>query len=476
MTVTKPADSLKLYNHDAEITVLSAMRQDESFAIHMAKQLTAADFHDVQRQLIFDSIVRLIRGIEPLNDENILAESRGVAMERKTKPTIHISAELLATLNRPTTDAVRSAITLHRLAWLRKAGDYTFWLAQALQSNPDPLEIYAEAQERWQVLSPPKSDGVTLYGWDTTKFGSEVATRRKQEAEIGLIRRFDWPESWHSWNKKDGVRPMRPGLVGVLAAPDGCGKSTYLDWIAEHWAKNGNKTVLVHLEDDHEYKLDRRKARYSKVPLSDIEDSTLTAQQESDIEKSEKEVSEWAGNLHYTHTPGWSMSKILAEVQKLIDEGQCDCLVLDYIDKCEADDRQLKLFGSGNSSVYLRQGNDMNQLKNFAEHAQIPVFTATQGNKGMQDQGRVQTRQDIEGSGQKSQRAQLVIILTRDIVGPEGLRDENGQKIAEPGDYSPISRLRIDKQNRGKTGTFFQIFRGDCFRIGDPPVGWKPTS
>jgi len=472
---TKTAELLKLYNHDAEITVLSAMRKSEDFAAQIAQQLSTDDFYDAHRQVIFDSIVRLIRGIEPLNDESILAESRGVAKERKGKDVIRITPELLETFVRPQEGAVRAAITLHRLSWLRKAGDHAMWLTTALQTNPTPLDIYAEAQERWQLLAPPKSDGVTLYGWDTIQFNSDVLARRKQEATQGLTRRFDWPTSWFSWNKHNGVRPMRPSLVGVLAAPDGCGKSTYLDWIAEHWASNGNKTVIVHLEDDHEYKLDRRKARHSKVPLADIEDGTLTPEQEALITESEQGIAGWAVNLHYTHTPGWSMEKILVEVTRLIDEGQCDCLVLDYIDKCEASDRQIKLFGSGSSSVYLRQGNDMNQLKNFAEQKKIPVFTATQGNKGMQDQGRVITRQDIEGSGQKSQRAQLVIILTRDIVGPEGLRDEQGKVIAEPGDYSPIAKLRIDKQNRGKSGTFYQIFRGDCFRIGDPPFGWTPN-
>ena len=69
---------------------------------------------------------------------------------------------------------------------------------------------------------------------------------------------------------------------------------------------------------------------------------------------------------------------------------------------------------------------------------------------------------------QKSQRAQLVIILTRDIVKAGGLWDGT-TKLADEGDYSPIATIRIDKQNRGATKTFFQWFRGECYRIGDLP-------
>ena len=117
----------------------------------------------------------------------------------------------------------------------------------------------------------------------------------------------------------------------------------------------------------------------------------------------------------------------------------------------------------------------MEQLKTFAEKAYVPVLTATQGNKQMQSGG-TQTRQSIQGSGQKSQKAQLVLILTRDLVGDEGLRDKNGKLLAEPGEYSPVAKIRIDKQNRGKTGDFQQFIMGQYFTIRDIQVERKELS
>lgn len=459
-------EQLGLVNHEAETAIIAAMLQSEEFAAALVKQIEGDSFFDPRRQIVFLAIQRLVTGIEPINRENILAECKAVAQVLDKKNPVKITSDFIDTFKGNPGDAVRSASLVHRLAWLRGAAEYAHWLVKALQMNPDPNELYADAQSRWQILAPAKKDGATLYGWDTIKFGKDLAIQRKADAASGNNRRFDWP--WELWNKF--VRPGIAGWVGVLAAPDGVGKSTYLEWIAEHWASKGNKTVLVHLEDNHDYKINRRKTRLSRVPLDAIEDGTTSPEQDRAIDEAERLIAGWVGNLHYTHLPDASMADVLAELQKLIDEGECDCVVLDYIDKCEPDRRQLQLYGA--NGQFAREGDNMNQFKNFCEKNGIPGFTATQGNKSMQDQGKIQTRQAIDGSGKKSQRAQLVIILTRAIVGADGLWDGKTQ-IAKEGDYSPIANIRIDKQNRGITTTFNQIFRGECYRIGDPPEGYR---
>ena len=448
----------------AEATTLAAMRDDAELATQLAETLEMTDYSTPQYQAIFEAIKRLAASMEPLDAQSIADEALRVAKEQKLKVTI--TPQFVAALVGDPRRAVAYAATVKRRSWLRKASDVATWILAELQANPDPDELFVAAQERWQALMPKRERGATLYGWETIEHTHETLLQREVDALDGNARRFDWPTQWVSWNK--WVRPLRAGLVGVLAAPDGVGKSTYLEWIAEHWAQRGNKTVMVHLEDDHDYKLDRRMARWSSVPLDAIEDGTLTGQQRDAIADAETKIATWAANLHYTHAPGWSMSEIIKELRKLIDEGECQCVVLDYIDKCAADRRQMQLFGT---NQYLREGDDMNALKNFAEQVGVPVFTATQGNKSMQDQGKVQTRQNIDGSGKKSQRAQLVMILTRSIVGVGGLWD-GSTKLAEEGDYSPIATLRVDKQNRGATKTFFQVFRGECYRIGDLPTGF----
>jgi len=137
--------------------------------------------------------------------------------------------------------------------------------------------------------------------------------------------------------------------------------------------------------------------------------------------------------------------------------------VFDYLDKVAPTRGQAKLYGD---NAWERQASDMEALKNFAEKHHLPVMTATQGNKDMQGPG-LQTRRNIQGSGQKAQKAQLVLILTRTIVGEGGMVDAANTTIAEKGEYSPMVQVRIDKQNRGKTGGFQQFLVGKYFRVHD---------
>lgn len=84
--------------------------------------------------------------------------------------------------------------------------------------------------------------------------------QRVQDNAAGVKSPYLWP--WGSWNKD--VRPLRPGMLGLVAAADGVGKSTMLECIAEHWAKGGLHVVYVHLEDVLDYKMDCRLARWGR--------------------------------------------------------------------------------------------------------------------------------------------------------------------------------------------------------------------
>lgn len=458
--MTVQHEILGLTNSDAEIAVLTAMRLDTNVAIDMAQKLTAADFSDPRRQVVFEAICNLLRGVEVIDTASILAECVSIVRERKLKYAIDTA--YLETLDKG--DPRRAAMysnTVKRLAWLRQAGDFAFWLAQELQTRPNPDELFTAAQERWQVLQPKRESSDFVYGWDTLKAHKDVLRQRVQEREEGTITRFDWP--WHSWNKDGRVRPLRRGMVGILAAPDGQGKTTYLEQIAEHWATCGHQVVYVHLEDSLEYKLDRRLCRRATVTMDKVETGNFTAEEQERVDNANADMALWADHLHYYHAAGANMTTIVRELEARVAEGVCDAVVFDYLDKVQPSRGQAKLY-EGNS--WERQANDMEQLKSFAEKSNVPVFTATQGNKSMQSSG-TQTRSAIQGSGQKSQKAQLVMILTRDLVGENGLRDRDGKLVAEAGEYSPVAKIRIDKQNIGKTSELQQYIAGQHFTVRD---------
>jgi replicative DNA helicase len=453
-----PLSLLGLTNYDAEVAVLHAMRLDVGAAIDLAQTLTPTDFYDGRNAVVFEAISTLLMGVEPVDTSAILAECRSILRERKLKH--YLDAEYIEGLvGGDIRRAPMYANAVKRLGWLRQAGEFAFWLVQELQERPQPDALFAAAQERWHSLAPKTAESSFVYGWDTIRLQRDALRERIRERTEGTISHFNWP--WASWNGK--VRPLLPGMVGILAAPDGQGKSMYLEQVAEHWASSGQHVVLVHLEDSLDYKLNRRLARQSLVALDRIEDGTTDSADLARITEANERMSLWADHLHYYHAAGKSMTAIVRELEARVAEGVCQAVVFDYLDKVQPTRGQATVYGE---NTWERQANDMEQLKTFAENSKVPVFTATQGNKAMQEGGR-QTRRNIQGSGQKSQKAQLVLILTRELVGDEGLRDKNGKVLAEAGEYSPVARVTIDKQNRGKTGEFSQYIMGHLFTVRD---------
>lgn len=455
------ANLLGLVNHQAETTVLSAMRLNTGAAIELAQLLEPTDFYDPRRRVLFEAMRQVLLGIEPIDDNAIMDAIRRIQREQK-KP-VHIEPDYLAHFaDGDMQRAVSYAHSVKRLAWLRGAGEFAHWLVEELQAKPDPDDLFTAAQERWQLLQPTDAESRFVYGWDTLKMHGDMLRERIRERNEGTTRMFDWP--WSSWTTDGRVRPLRPGMLGIIAAPDGAGKTTYMECIAEHWARRGNHVVYVHLEDELGYKLDRRAARNASVALDRIEDGDLTTDETTRLREAHRSMGAWADHLHYLDAAGDSMTSIVRELEARVAEGVCDCVVFDYLDKVQPSRGQATFFGG---NAWERQANDMEQLKVFAERCKVPVLTATQGNKTMQQQGQTQTRQAIQGSGQKSHKAQLVIILTRDLVGPDGLRDRNGAIIAEAGEYSPLVNVRIDKQNRGRTSAFQQFLVGRFFDVRD---------
>ena len=76
------AETLGLVNPAAEMEVLAGMMSNETVALNMAQQLVDTAFYDPRRRVIFGALRRLVMGIEPINDDTILAECRAVALRR----------------------------------------------------------------------------------------------------------------------------------------------------------------------------------------------------------------------------------------------------------------------------------------------------------------------------------------------------------------------------------------------------------
>jgi replicative DNA helicase len=253
---------------------------------------------------------------------------------------------------------------------------------------------------------------------------------------------------WSSWNKL--IDPLEEGMLGVVTAPDGQGKTIYAESIAEHWAAHKNKIVFVHYELNRKLMMLRRTARHTSITTRELKAGQLTQAQVALYNQVRPRLSAWEGYISYLHTPGWSMEKTCAELRKLVVDGQCDAVVLDYLEKAQASRRQLQMFGT---NTYQREADNVEQLKTFAETTGIPVLMIAQMNKEGKstDFGKVD-RGSMRGAGEKSDKSNLVVLIKRERV-------DDG--------YSNQVEVLVDKNTMGKTGAFTQIMQPEFFRVGD---------
>ena len=269
----------------------------------------------------------------------------------------------------------------------------------------------------------------------------QVATMPEKDRKI-----LTWP--WQSW--RNLIDPLEEGMLGVITAPDGQGKTIYAESISEYWASHKNHVVFVHYELNRKLMMLRRIARHTGIVTRSIKEGKLSTEQNKLITEMRPRLLAWDGFISYVHTPGWSMERTTSELTRLCSEGLCDVVVLDYLEKAAASRRQLQMFGSNN---YQREADNVEQLKNFSEITNVPVLMIAQMSKEGKDTkfDRV-TRSDMRGAGEKSDKANLVVMLKRERVG-EG--------------YSNTVEGLVDKNTMGATGTFTQTMQPEYFRVGD---------
>lgn len=256
-----------------------------------------------------------------------------------------------------------------------------------------------------------------------------------------------WP--WTSWRKL--IDPLEEGMLGLITAPDGQGKTIYAESLAEHWAEHKNKVVFVHYELNRRLMMLRRTARHTSIPVRSIKEGKLTQEQLNKIARIRPLLTSWDGYITYLHTPGWTMERTVQELRRLHEEGECDIVVLDYLEKASASRRQLQMFGS---NTWQREADNVEQLKNFAEVTEIPVIMVAQMNKeGKGESFKTVDRSGIRGAGEKSDKSNLVVLIKR-------------QRIDEG--YSNEVDVLVDKNTMGATGTIKQVMQPEYFRVGDP--------
>lgn len=316
-------------------------------------------------------------------------------------------------------------------------------------ADTDPHSLTQWIMAQCGKLGGKVTEEAVMTWQQSIDFTADLLRRRLEYAALPADQRRDLTWAWQSWNNY--IDPLEPGMLALLSAGDGQGKTVYAETQAEHWAKQGFNVVFVHYELNKAVMVDRRSARLTGVPRRQLKAAeTMDAKQRQSFDDMIKLLPTWRGGITYVHAPGWTADVTIQTLTSLINQELCDVVIVDYLEKIRASTNQINEY-KGNP--YAVEGNNVERFKTFSESMGIPVFMLAQMNKAGKSAGWDSVdRTAIRGAGEKSEKSNVVILIHRERDGDE---------------YSNTVNVRIDKNTLGRTGGFMQHFVPERFTVGD---------
>jgi replicative DNA helicase len=227
---------------------------------------------------------------------------------------------------------------------------------------------------------------------------------------------------------------LAKGEIGVILAPTGVGKTTFLSKISNHAFGLGYNVLQIFFEDNP--KIIQRK---HFTMWTGIAPDNLSEYREHVMEKV-KEIKESAPNrliLKKLPSDQMTMSQIKNQIRKMIAEGtKIDLVTLDYID-CVLPDRNL-------GDEWKSEGAVMRGFESMCHELDIAGWTATQGNRSSIS-SEVVTTDQMGGSIKKAQVGHVIISVAKSLVQKE----------------MNLATIAITKSRIGKDGIVFENCKYD---------------
>ena len=224
------------------------------------------------------------------------------------------------------------------------------------------------------------------------------------------------------------------GELGVILAPTGVGKSTFLTKISNHAFNLGYNVLQVFFEDNP--KIIQRK---HFTLWTEIAPDLLSMHKDKVLEKV-KDIRENTNNkliLKKLPSDTLTMNQIKNQIRKMMAEGnKIDMVVLDYID-CIVPDKNL-------GDEWKSEGSVMRGFEAMCHELNLVGWTATQGNRSSISSDVVTTDQ-MGGSIKKAQVGHVIISVAKSLQQKE----------------MNLATIAITKSRIGKDGIVFENCKFD---------------
>lgn len=222
----------------------------------------------------------------------------------------------------------------------------------------------------------------------------------------GVIRdcvKTDWPLID---NLLDGG--LGRGELGFIVAPAGSGKSWILTRLGAVAMKQGKNVLHVTLELNEHYVGLRYDAFFTGIPFQNVKNN---------IHRVKNKIAEVPGKLFIKYFPLKTVSpqslKLFIERIEMLNQTKIDVLVVDYADILRP------FMSERNANSYSDAGSVYEELRGVAGELQIPVWSASQSNRGGHDLDVLQAA-NVADSYRKIMTGDFIISLSRKMEDKQG--------------------------------------------------------
>jgi replicative DNA helicase len=224
------------------------------------------------------------------------------------------------------------------------------------------------------------------------------------------------------------------GELGVILAPTGVGKSTFLTKISNHAFNLGYNVLQIFFEDNPKIIQRKHFTLWTEIAPD------LLSMHKDKVLKKVQEIRENAPNklvLKKLPSDTLTMNQIKNQIRKMMAEGtKVDMVVLDYID-CVVPDKNL-------GDEWKSEGSVMRGFEAMCHELNLVGWTATQGNRSSISSDVVTTDQ-MGGSIKKAQVGHVIISVAKSLQQKE----------------MNLATIAITKSRIGKDGVVFENCKFD---------------
>lgn len=227
---------------------------------------------------------------------------------------------------------------------------------------------------------------------------------------------------------------LAKGEIGVILAPTGVGKTTFLTKIANNGFNLGYNVLQVFFEDNPKIIQRKHFTLWTNIAPDNL------SNHRDDVMAKVREIKENTKNkltLKKLPSDTLTMNQIKNQIRKMIAEGnKIDMIVLDYID-CITPDKNL-------GDEWKSEGSVMRAFEAMCHELDIVGWTATQGNRSSIS-SEVVTTDQMGGSIKKAQVGHVIISVAKSLQQKE----------------MNLATIAITKSRIGKDGIIFENCKYD---------------